>query len=148
MTATNHAVTGAVLGLALANPAVALPVAFFSHYVLDALPHYGNDKPGYLTSNTFRNYLRIDALLCVLLVIVLAILQPQHWLLACICAFVATSPDLLWINKYLKARSGKPWEASSYSRWAIKIQWFEKPQGAFVEFAWFSLAIALLLGFL
>ena len=38
---TNHMVTGAVIALVVKQPALALPLAFLSHFVLDALPHYG-----------------------------------------------------------------------------------------------------------
>jgi hypothetical protein len=38
MTATNQVLTGAVLGMVLANPWVALPAAFLSHFVLDSVP--------------------------------------------------------------------------------------------------------------
>ena len=147
MTATNHALTGALVGLAIVNPVVAVPLAFLSHYVLDMIPHYGRPEPGYIKSLFFRNLLVVDAALCLLLVIILAIVQPQYWLLACICAFLATSPDIFWLNKYRKSKQGLPWRPNWHSRFAAKIQWYEKPEGALVEFAWFCMAVALLLGF-
>ena len=33
MRATNHALTGAIIGLTVQNPWVALPAAFLSHFV-------------------------------------------------------------------------------------------------------------------
>jgi hypothetical protein len=150
VTATNHALTGAIIGLVIGEPLIALPAALTSHFVCDALPHYGSsmaDK-AYLKTVRFRNYLMIDASLCVLLVICLVIFQPQHWLLASVCAFVATSPDLLWLNKYLKARRGQQWKRTAFAKFAGNIQWFQRPIGAIVEAAWFVAAVIILIPFL
>lgn len=148
MTATNHALTGALIGLAVGSPVVAVPAALLSHYVLDMLPHYGVEGPEFLKTRFFRNLLISDALMCVLLVLVLAVLQPQHWLLACICAFVAASPDFSYISSFIDAKRNKPHTFNLYNRIGMKIQWYAKPNGAFAEFAWLCMAFALLLGFL
>lgn len=150
MTAVNHALTGTVIGLVIGEPLIALPAAFASHFVCDALPHFDTGIPekAQYKSKHFRNYLVGEALLCLLLVVCLAIFQPQHWLLAAVCAFLATSPDLLWINKYLKVRRGRPWKGSTYAKFAGKIQWFAKPIGAVVEIAWFIAAIIIIIPFL
>ena len=42
MTTANHLVVGAIIGVAIKQPLVALPVAYGSHFVLDALPRYGD----------------------------------------------------------------------------------------------------------
>lgn len=146
MTAINHALTGAAIGLILGNPWVAVPVALLSHFACDALPHYGRTLEGedLLSSKGFRNYLIVDALLCIALVVILAISRPEHWLLAAACAFIATSPDTLWINRFIKARQGRSWTPSAYARFASVIQWFERPLGGVVEIAWF-VALALII---
>ncbi len=146
MTVTNHALTGATIGLVVANPMVALPVAVLSHFVLDIIPHFGldDDIPEFLRSRGFTIFLISDAVLCVLLVGMLALVRPDNWLLASICAFLATSPDLLWINQYLKARQHKLWKPGLLSRFSIWSQWFQRPIGAAVEVAWFMAAITLL----
>ncbi len=150
MTAINHALTGTVIGLVVGQPLIALPAALASHFVCDAIPHFGSNIPpaARLKSNNFRNYLVLEAFLCFLLVLGLAILRPDHWLLASACAFLATSPDLLWINKYLKARRGQHWKRNAYARFAGGIQWFERPIGAVVEAAWFIAAIIIIIPFL
>lgn len=150
MTATNHALTGAIIGLVVGQPLLAVPVAIASHFVCDALPHFKSNLPDKVVLKTrgFRNYLIVDAGLCVLLVAILAIFQPQHWLLASVCAFAATSPDLLWINKYLRIRRGKPWQRKSFAKFAGGIQWFQRPIGAVVEAAWFVAALIILIPFL
>lgn len=150
MTATNHALTGAIIGLVVGQPLLAVPAAVASHFICDALPHFKSNLPDKVMLKTkgFRNYLIVDASLCVLLVAILAIFQPQHWLLASVCAFAATSPDLLWINKYLRIRRGKSWQRNSFAKFAGGIQWFQRPIGAVVEVAWFIAAIIILVPFL
>jgi hypothetical protein len=148
VTATNHALTGALIGLVAANPIVAVPVSFLSHYVLDVIPHFGkSDDPDFIKTKFFRNYLMIDASLCILLVLVLAAAQPQYWLLASVCAFFATSPDLALIPRFVAAKKNKPYRPGAYNHFAARIQRYEKPEGGLVEFAWACMAIALLVGF-
>lgn len=150
MTATNHALTGSLLGLIIGEPLLAIPAAFVSHFVCDALPHYGSADPPdkVLKTNRFRNYLMVEASLCGLLVLVLMFTRPEHWLLASICAFTAASPDFFWLPRYLKTRAGRKWQPGVFSKFAREIQWFQRPIGAVVEVAWFSGCIVLLLPFL
>lgn len=149
MTATNHALTGAIIGLAVGQPLIALPAAFVSHFVCDALPHYGSAHPDKaIRSDRFRNYLITEASLCFLLVLILAVTRPVHWQLASLCAFLAASPDFFWINKYVTVRAGRPWHPNAFSRFAVGIQWFQRPVGAVVEAAWFVSAVAVLAAFI
>src|SRR4051812_30696538 len=128
MTAPNHAIAGALIGLSLGGtPLAALLLAFLSHFALDALPHY--DPPGdevtRLSSRRFRVELYAQALLCVIVVIVLASSQRSGWLLAACCAFVATSPDLLWLPKFLAVRRTHRLPRSPNWFWRMHhaIQW-------------------------
>jgi len=146
MTATNHALTGALIGLLVGEPLIALPAAFASHFACDILPHYGSATPEKtIKTKGFRDYLVVEAILCALLVGVLAAARPEHWLLAAFCAFLATSPDFFWINKYIKTRAGRTWRPSAFSRFAVGIQWFQRPIGAVVEVVWFAGCVTLLI---
>lgn len=40
MMATPHALVGALLATKLQNPAIGIPVAFFSHFLFDLVPHW------------------------------------------------------------------------------------------------------------
>jgi hypothetical protein len=139
MTATNHALTGALIGISVGHP-VALVLAFVSHFVLDALPHYGTGLPPEILYKTkaFRNYLFAEAALCFGVVLLLFFARPEFWLLAVFCAFVAAAPDLLSINHFRITRGGKVWKPNLYSRFASGIQWFERPVGAVVEITWLA----------
>jgi hypothetical protein len=146
MRAINHALTGAIIGLSVGEPAVALPTALASHYVLDVIPHFGlkKDNPKLMRTKLFRGTLLLDALLCFLLVVILASRQPLHWFLAASCAFLAAAPDFASVGRFKRALAQKPWRPGIYSKFATGIQWFERPIGAVVEFAWFAAALILL----
>lgn len=147
MTAINHALTGATIGLIVKNPVLAFPIAFLSHFVCDAIPHFGAGKNSHklkLTSKAFKLMLVVDGSLCILLVAILFTAKPDNYFVASLCAFLATSPDLVWINKFIRAQSKKTWRPSMYSKFASVIQWFEKPIGAVVEVAWGFAAILIL----
>lgn len=137
MTATNHALTGAVIGLAVGQPWLAIPLAFGSHFVLDALPHFGSQrfKPSH---RMFIHYLAIEAALCASIVLVLANLHPLNWLLAAVCAFVATSPDFMWAKEFILAQKGK--SAPNPKNWMVKfhskIQWYQQEPGVLIELSW------------
>ncbi len=40
MTATAHALAGAVIATKISNPFIGLPLAFLSHFILDTIPHW------------------------------------------------------------------------------------------------------------
>jgi hypothetical protein len=147
MTATNHALTGAIIGLVIQNPVIALPAALASHLICDAIPHFGSNKD-WIAKNSFALYLLIEAFICGLLVLLLFVTQPANWLLAAMCAFVAASPDFLSIRAYVAARQGKPFTPNLLERFLKKIQWFERPIGAAVEAAWFVAGVTILSVFL
>lgn len=138
MTATNHAITGATIGLLITAPVVVIPLAIASHFVCDIIPHFGanGDDNLWIKSKAFKAMLIVDALACLVLVGIIIGLRPNHWLLACVCAFAATSPDLLWLNRFIRNQLGKSWKPSLISKFAGSIQWFQRPIGAIVEATW------------
>lgn len=142
MRAVNHALTGALIGLTVSQPVVAILAALGSHFLLDALPHHGmkrqNDK-------LFRQTLILDGLACFLIVLLLFTTQPANWLLACICAFLATSPDFMWLKPWLREqRHKRPKPYNLAQRFHSKIQWAEKPHNYPYEVIWFFGALFLL----
>jgi hypothetical protein len=148
MTATNHALTGALIGLTVHNPWVALPAALFSHIICDIIPHFALTDKNWLKRRSFTQYLILDASLCLLLVGLIFAFQPGYWQQASVCAFLATSPDLLWIRQLVFARQNRSYHRFWLERFLGWIQWFQRPVGAFVELAWFVGAGILLWQFL
>jgi hypothetical protein len=146
----NHALTGAVIGLAIGKPAVAVPLALASHFICDIIPHYDLQQPDRqkLKSRFFQNLLVIDILLCLSLVTILAVFQPLNWFLAAVCAFIAAAPDLAFLKIYLQGRRDQPITQGRIVIFTRRIQWFQRPIGWMVEVVWFVGAVLLLAPFL
>ncbi len=145
MTATNHALTGAIIGFTVAVP-VAFVVAVLSHFVLDALPHFGTTESveSRIKNTWFEKYLIAEFVICVSIVLFLRVQSPSFWFVPAVCAFLAASPDLVTYRKFSAIRGGRDFTPNIYERFASNIQWFEKPIGAVVEVAWLISAIVLL----
>ena len=139
MTGFNHGLTGAVIALTVKQPALALPLAFISHFATDALPHwdYGTGrKDGKIGSRKFHILLFTDFGLSILLMVVLALLFPAHKWLIWGCMILAASPDLAWFYyRYLKSSVRKT-QYDIISRFHIWTEWSETPKGIYVEIAW------------
>lgn len=137
MTATNHALTGTLIGLTVHPSLLALVLALLSHFVLDAIPHYSDDR-NTISSNGFKYYLIAEATICLVIVVMLVVAKPSNWQLAAVCAFAATSPDFMWMPAYFRTRHGLPFVLPKYAlaKFHAKIQWFARPIGAYVELAW------------
>ena len=144
MVATNHALTGAVIGLSLHHPLLAIPLAFLSHFALDSLPHFGSKRlpEG---GKAFIYYLALDASLCGALVLTLFLGHVPYWWLAAICAFMAASPDFMWFRDFLalqqKRRLPKRTILKRFHAW---VQWYEKEPGIIIEFGWAAGMLVLL----
>jgi len=109
MVTSAHLFAGAAIGKLTGNFYLAIPIAFMSHYVLDAVPHYnpkavklylkkglqGVDKKDLLIKG-------IEPLLGVLITSFIAYTQKEFALIMIVSAFFAWVPDLLvfWEWKY------------------------------------------------
>jgi hypothetical protein len=144
--AVNHALTGALIGLVVGEPLLAAPMAFVSHFVCDAIPHFGIHGTADIKAPWFKPVLLIDALLCLAVVVVLAVASPVSWLLAAICAFLAASPDLFSaprMTRYLRSGSSEPNLKNPFLKFHHVIQ-HERPYGIFIELAWLASMLYLL----
>lgn len=145
MNTVNHAATGALIAIALDNPVAALPLAFISHFVLDALPHFGyKGHGGYGAALKHRltyGFLFFDLVGLLVLVYVLWG-QPFLILLSCI---IAVTPDVLHVYRYFwfERRGLKP-PAEWFAKWHRRIQWCERPWGFALEVVFAGLALYLL----
>lgn len=141
MTATNHGLTGAVIGLSVNQPALALALALGSHFVLDSLPHFGNVSH---TSRRFVLLLLADFIGIAFLLGGLVVLQPASWQLAVGCAVAAMSPDIMWLPNWLHEIKGGT--KRQYKNFLIvfhkRIQQNERPDNWPIEVVWFTLAVA------
>ena len=138
MTATNHGLFGAVIAISLQKyPAIAIVVAILSHFLLDAIPHYGGLKGEELKTKKFFRNLSIDAVLAVITTLVIAWAWPEAALLIVVCAFLAASPDLLWA--YYQYAGVKYMNVHLLPRFHTWVQWSEHKTGVFVytDVIWF-----------
>ena len=137
MTATNHSITAANLAL-ITKTWWILPIALISHFVLDALPHFGSTK-GKDVDKKFIVVYTIDfILLCSLWLIVL--LVTGHFRYLVIAAMTAAAlPDVVWIYRLLlELRKKVVPKKSILTRFHTAIQWGERSWGWTIELGWLS----------
>jgi len=136
MTGFSHVTTGVVIALAVHNPVLALPLALTSHFVLDAVPHYGDDKRDG-TDKAFRRFILIDAIAGFGIAILMFILMPDHRLLIALCAAMATVPDLMWLPNHIRQTKNLPSKPhNKLMRWHHDIQFEHPVWGIFAEAIW------------
>lgn len=130
MTSTNHILTGAAIATVLPLPA-ALPLAFLSHFFLDALPHYGIPLQKRNRNKLYKFIVVLDIVLALVLLGLAAYLR--RWEIALV-GLIAYSPDLIWVSAYFKQRGSLNLRATN---WFMKIhrgiQQFERPWGLYIE---------------
>jgi hypothetical protein len=135
MHTVNHVAVGVSIALLIKQPTVALPLAFVSHFALDALPHYGLPGPeGY--KELFKRWqtwimFTVDILGTLF---ILTLIRSEEWYVFA-AAFLATSPDLIWIYRFFWfERFGKKPPAPGWlTRFHMRIQWLESPKGIIIE---------------
>lgn len=142
MTSTNHVMTGAVIALAVKQPALAIPLAFASHFVLDALPHFGIYEDDVIRRNKhwlFRTVISIDIPLMLALLVIIPDLAYAKlaWGITFACMLAAISPDFVWVYRFFREVRTQKWEPGGwFPRFHQAIQWFEQPVGLIVELVW------------
>jgi hypothetical protein len=145
MTATNHAMTGAVIALVVKEPILAIPIAFASHFVLDSIPHFGMYENDVIRRNAhwlFRTVVSIDLPLFIILLIIIPQLAAATvaWWIVFSCMAAAVLPDAVWVYRFIREVRTKEWKPGGwYPRWHQAIQWFEQPIGLIVEIMWLGI---------
>lgn len=156
MTATNHALTGAVIALAIDKPLLAIPLALASHFALDALPHWDyainrklpTDKRFF--DKKFNTLLSADLLIAFISMIVVGVMFPDQKWLVWTCMVLAASPDAMWAyyRGYLpKIRHTKP-KLNRLAKFHQNIQWSQTAPGGLIEIGWFIALWAVIRNFL
>ncbi len=98
MTATGHAIIGTLIAAKFADPALAVPLAFASHIVADALPHW-DEGVGAIKS---KNKIALQAVLDVIIgfaisYLIVFILFPQTDLVY-VFLIILVSQSLDWLT--------------------------------------------------
>lgn len=144
MTATNHMLTGGVIAVAVKQPALVIPLAFASHFVLDALPHFGHTSGNVFEkgSHVFMKLsLLMDAAASIVVLVWLGTLNSRLPLLASIIAY---TPDITWLPRLFKDIRGHTWQGNWFTRFHQRIQRYEYPWAVTVELIWFTGCVVLL----
>lgn len=132
--------SGAVIATLIPRPLFALPLAFISHFILDALPHYGN--------KTLRQphwVILSDAIAAISVLAILVALSVQQLFLQVGCALIAASPDLLWLPAFVAELKGKLKPLNKVEHFFNRIQWGERPWGFLVEIPFGVLLVGTLI---
>lgn len=141
MTGVNHALTGSLIGGVISQPLLAIPLAFASHFALDAVPHFGQD-PG-KRDWKFKSVLVFDGI-ALTIGAVIALMTENYF--PALTAFIAISPDFVWISRYVfREKWGKvdPGPKNKFSQWHSSIQKYEREWGILVEVVYFLLLVYL-----
>jgi len=152
MLITNHVLAGSLIGLNIKEPALAIVIAFASHFVMDALPHFGYPgRKGYpeVLKHKLSYFVGSITLLSTLGVTLFLIANNQWFLL--ICGLVAASPDIAgWYNYVAYEKHGKSAKGILkllHVQFHRRIQNFERPWGIYIEAAIFIFLLLILLNF-
>ena len=134
MTLTNHYLTGVGVAVVTNNPAIALPAALISHYVLDSLPHYGFKDWESRNQKIFKAMLVIDIVVFSLLLRYLVINSVPGWFY--LSGFVGYLPDLAWIYRWIiteKFGTIRPQKMNFMNNFHARIQKHERLWGIIPE---------------
>lgn len=135
MTATGHAIIGAVIAAKFTNPALAIPLAITSHFIADAIPHWDiathrkEKAKANLILEAFSDVILGFALSFLILVFFFPATNPSY---AFLMIILSQSPDWLTAPYYF-------FGIKSF-KWAYKLQKFfdrdlDKPWGIITQVA-------------
>ena len=143
MIATNHALTGAVIAVVIKQPVLAIPLAFTSHFICDAIPHFGVDLK--FNSRAMYVWLILDGLFALSAAGFLLWYGVESPVLLAMCGFVATSPDFGWLYYGLNNKLGKVVEYDTLTKIHHIVQWYQKVPGIIIEISWATLMICIII---
>jgi drug/metabolite transporter (DMT)-like permease len=141
MQGINHVAFGSLIAVTIKQPLLVAPFALASHFVLDILPHHGNDP--YFRRGSRAYILRsvFDALASLILAIILARSFPDLASVIYIGAFLSIFPDFFW------AVANRPLTNTTliqFLQFHKRIQTRESRRGIYFEIFWFVLVLFLL----
>lgn len=152
MTATNHMMTGALIAAVVRRPELAIPLAFLSHFALDAVPHFGFEEDDVIVRNSmklFRVVMSVDIAASIAALVILPTvarishMAVQPWVIVA-SMLAAYSPDVIWLYRYIhemRTKSQRP--QGRFARFHQNIQWSETLHGVHAEFVWGGLVLLL-----
>lgn len=138
MTITNHILAGSIIGAVIPNQAVAIGLAFTSHFAMDIIPHFGySGNKGYSTVLQHKFSYFVGWLTLITTILVLSFLIYYHQWFPLFTGIIAALPDAFGLYNWLAyEKYGK--HAKGFLRlfhvvFHRKIQWCERPWGIIIE---------------
>jgi len=128
MIGLNHALTGAAIGIIVRKPMLVVPLAFASHFLLDAIPHFGGHQLYTWGNKQFKRIIIADGLACFSIISIIILISPALTLPVLLGVAFAMLPDGALVHYYLK-KPLKNW----FHNFHLKLQWYEKPNGIIIE---------------
>jgi hypothetical protein len=115
-----HVIAGAVVGVAIPNPALSAPVSFATHMLLDAVPHWNYPVPKKKTIQSFWLSFGPDMAATVVVTIGLIVWFWSLWPFVVWGIAWACVPDLLTLY-----RKAKPWSKWFKGYYVLhnRVQW-------------------------
>ena len=139
MTATNHAAAGALIALTIKEPGLVLPLAFISHFVMDALPHFGYPgNKGYGEALKHKLTYSVILLDIIGLTILIWFVAGANWLTYA-AGITALLPDFAGLYDYFgierKKKHGRSNSliAKLHKKYHRRLEWCERPWSLFIE---------------
>ncbi|MEX0621520.1 MAG: hypothetical protein WD187_00800 [Candidatus Woykebacteria bacterium] len=93
MLSTPHLLVGAAIAHSIPEPTIALPVAFASHFVLDATPHWDGSPEAPFSKKVIGGVV-VDYIFGIALVFLISQGDPRQAIII-LGAFLATLPDFI-----------------------------------------------------
>lgn len=122
MTATGHALIGALIAAKFHNPYLAIPLAFASHFAADMVPHWdaGTHHREKSQKDLFKES-ALDVIISVVTAFVLYdnILGESNYVLLYMSVFAAQLPDWLMAPYLVLNQHGRGF---GWSKWSYQIQ--------------------------
>jgi len=142
MLLTVHTLTGALVALSVKDPALAAPLSFISHFVLDSTPHFGIDGLDFKTPKG-KLVGVLDCFGALMTWLVLISIFPSQWFLISVGVFFACLPDLLYLPdiffNYIPSKK--------LLRFHSRIQWSQTPAGTITDASWAAAVVYMLVQF-
>lgn len=139
MQALNHTVFGSLVAVTIKEPTLAIPIALCSHFVLDSIPHYGEDPKFAMGTRNFIYRIFADGLASIGIVLLFLSLHPPNPALLVICSFFAILPDFFWPLALHIKHKGPIWAFLKFHK-AIQR---ESRSGIYLEAVWFVITTSL-----
>lgn len=122
MTATGHALIGALIAAKFHNPYLAIPLSFASHFAADMVPHW--DAGTHHREKSHKQLFKesaVDVVVGVVTSFVLYnyILGESNYVLLYACVFASQLPDWMTAPYFIFNQRSKFFE---WSKWSYKVQ--------------------------